>query len=308
MAVSRRSVRSREEEEDDEVDEEPEERPRRRRPRDEEPEDEERPAKRKRRPRDEDDDEDDEPPKRRRRARSEDADEEEERPRKSRRRARDDDDEDEDDDERPKRPVGSVRKGWKGHKENKEKGGDYPDELKVTNQPELVKFLQDEPFVSYRQHWVDNPPNGIRKKSWTCLEDKCPLCDLGDRPRTLTSFNVLHISTGADPENKILVLGNKAVGQLEGFASDPKTGPLDRLYWAISKSGKNQQTAYNFRPVKERDLEEDWDIEPEEVEEFIEDAMDRLYDHTSVQVPSRKQLKEIASGLTDDDDDDYEDD
>lgn len=232
-----------------------------------------------------------------------------EKPRKSKRAVSRRDDDDDDDDDQPRRPKGSVRKGWKGHQENKAKGGDFPEELKIDGNPTLVKFLEDEPFVSYRQHWVDNPPNGIRKKSWTCLEDDCPLCDLGDRPRTLTSFNVLHISTGGTPENKILTLGNKAVGQLEGFASDDKTGPLTRLYWAISKSGKNQSTAYNFRPVKERDLEEDWEVDPADLEDLIEEAEERLYDDSAVQVPTKKQMKEIAQGLVDDDDlDDDEDD
>jgi hypothetical protein len=270
---------------------------------DDEPEEEDRPR-RSRKARDEETDEEpEERPRRSRRSRDEDDDEEEEKPRRSRRaRDEDDDEEEEDDEEKPRRPKGSVRKGWKGHQENKAKSSDFPEELKIEKDPTLVAFLEDEPFVSYRQHWVDNPPNGIRKKSWTCLEDDCPLCDLGDRPRTLTSFNVLHISTGGEPEVKILTLGNKAVGQLEGFASDPKTGPLSRLFWAISKSGKGSSTAYNFRPVKERDLDEDWDVDIEDVEAAIETADDKLYDESAVQVPTKRDLKEIAQGLTEDDD------
>lgn len=283
MPVARRRVRD----EDEELEED--EAPKRRRPRDEDDEPEEKPRKR-RAARDDDDDGDDEerPAKKKRRARDEDEDDEE-------------DDEDEDGESR-KRPVGSVRKGWKGAKENQLKGGDFPDEMKITDEAELVKFLEDEPFASYRQHWVDNPPAGIKKKSYTCLEDDCALCDMGDRPRTLTAFNVLHLSTGGAAENKILILGNKAVGQLQGFADDPKTGPLDRLFWAISKSGKKQSTAYNFQPVKERDLEEDWEIDPEDVAQEIEDAQDRVYDHTAIQVPTKRQLRELVEGLLDEDD------
>lgn len=195
-----------------------------------------------------------------------------------------------------------IRSGWGGHRANKELGGDYPEELKIGTERELVKFLEDEPFASYRQHWVDNPPNGIRKKSWICLGDDCPLCDLGDRPRTLTAFNVLHINTGsATPENKILTLGTKAVGQLEGFANDPTSGPLPRLYWAISKSGKGTSTAYNFLPVKERDLAEDWDVDPLTDDE-IADGEERGYDIASIPSNTRKQLQEIADGIADGDD------
>jgi hypothetical protein len=208
----------------------------------------------------------------------------------------------EDEDDEP-RGSGSVRKGWEGHKANKAKSGsgDYATEFKVDSAPDLIKFLQDEPFASYRQHWVDNPPAPIKKKSWTCLEDACPLCELGDRPRLLTGFNILHLNTGGEPENKVMFLGVTAVSQIESMATDDKTGPLTRLYWAVSKSGKGQKTAYNFQPVKVRDLEEDWDIQPLEDAE-IEAAEAKVYDHTVVQIPTRKQLKEIAAGLVDDDD------
>lgn len=285
MPVTRRRVRD----EDDETEEEPEERPRRRRAAaEEEPEEDERPA-------------------RRRRARAEEE-PEEERPRKRRSRARDDDDDDDEGTPR-KRSTGSVRSGWKGAKENKAKGGDFLEDAKIEKEPDLFKFLEDEPFASYRQHWVETPPAGIKKKSWICIEDGCPLCDLGDKPRMLTSFNVLHLSTGGAPENKILTLGNKALGQLEAFATDPKTGPLTKLFWAISKSGKNQSTAYNFRPVKERDLEEDWGIEDlDEVEDAIEDAMEKVYSVEDLNIPSKKQLREVSAGLTDDYDDDEDDD
>jgi hypothetical protein len=281
MPVTRRRVRD----EDEETDEEAEERPRRRAAAEEDDAD-ERPAKR-RRARDDDDEDDDE------------------RPRKGKFRGPRDDDDD-DDEDRPKkgkRPVGSVRAGWKGVKENKSKSSDFHEDLKITGEPELVKFLEEEPFASYRMHWVDTPPAGIKKKSWICIEDDCPLCDLGDRPRMQTAFNVLHISNGGTPDNKILTLGNKAVGQLEGFASDDKTGPLPRLYWAISKSGKNQSTAYNFRPVKVRDLEEDWDVDPDEIEGYIEEAEAKAYTFEDLQIPTRKQLREVSAGLTDEDDD-----
>lgn len=300
---SRRS--SRDEDPEDDEDERPS---RRSRSRDED-EDEDRPRSSRRRLNRDEDEED--PPKRRSSRREEPEDEEEERPR-SRRRSRDEDEEedkprgrrrardDEEDEEERKPRTSSVREGWDGYKTNKAKGGDFPEELKITGDPELIKFLQEEPITSFRQHWIDNPPGDIRKKSWTCIEDDCPLCDLGDRPRVFTVFNVLHLSTGGDPENKILQLGTKATGQLLNFAEDRKTGPLPKHYYAVSKSGKGTSTAYNFRPVKDRDLEEDWEIDPLTDDE-LDEAMEGLYDKSIIQVPSRKQLRELAQGLTDDD-------
>jgi hypothetical protein len=260
----------------DEDDEERDERPRRSRSRDDDEEDDDRPRRR----RDRDEEDEDERPKRRRDR--DDDDEGDDRPR-SKRRARDDDDED--DEEPEERSRKEIRSGWSGFKEGKSKHSDFP---------------EDDPFATYHQHWIDSPPNGIKKKSWTCLEDDCPLCKMGDRPRLLSLFNVIHLSTGGDPINKVMELGVKAAGQLLNFAEDRKTGPLSKMYYAISKSGKGQQTAYNFRPVKDRDLEEDWEMEPLSDDE-LDEAMEHLYDKKIVQRPSRAQLKELAVGLSADD-------
>jgi hypothetical protein len=271
---------------------EPDERPRRR-AREEEPEDE--PVTRRRRVVAEEEP-DDEPPARRRRPRDDDE-EPEARPRRSR--PRDDEDEPEDAVERSK--TSSVREGWSGYKENKSKGGDFAEELKVGKEKDLIKFLEDEPFTSYRQHWVENPPAPIKKKSWTCVEVDCPLCDTGDRPRLFTAFNILHLNTGADPENKILLLGTKATGQLLNFSEDRKTGPLTKMYYAVSKGGKDTSYAYTFQPIKDRDLIEDWDMDPLSDEE-LDAAEAQLYDKSIVIIPSRKQLRELADSMMDDED------
>lgn len=298
-----RPRRSRDEEDDederprrssrrDERDDEEDERPRRaRRDRDDEDED-DRPRSR-RRERDDEEDEDERP---RSRRRERDDDDDDERPARRSRRDRDDDEEDDED----AKTRSTIRAGWDGFRDQKSKFSDFPENLKITGDPELLKFLEDGPFANFHQHWIDAPPNGIKKKSWTCIEVDCPLCGLGDRPRLLTLFNVLHISTGGDPVNKVLELGVKAAGQLLNFGEDEKTGPLSKLYYAVSKSGKGQQTAYNFRPVKDRDLEEDWDIDPISKAD-IADAKEQMYDKSVVQRPSRAQLKELAKGLSDDD-------
>lgn len=330
MGVVRRARRDPDEEPEDERptrrrprdddDEEPE-RPRRKARRDDDEEDEEeRPPKRRSRSRDDDEDED-EPPRRRRASRDEE--DEDEEPPKRRSRSRDDededeppkrrrkasrDDEDEEDEEgnletrRPK--SSSVRKGWKGYKETRAQSTDFAEELRVTDDPDLVKFLEDEPFAVYRQHWIDHPV-GTKKKSWTCLaktkDDKCPLCDIGDRPRALSAFNVLHLNTGGDPENKILVLGNKAAGQVENYANDDKTGPLTKMYYAISRSGKGQSSAWNFQRVKDRDLEEDWGIEPLTKAE-IREALEQVYDESTIYIPSYRDMKMQADAAVDEDD------
>jgi len=279
-----------------------------RRPRREEPEEEERPARRSRReePEEEErprrrasrDDRDDEPEERRpaRRPRREEP-EDDERP--ARRNAREDAEEEENlETRRPQKS--SLRKGWKGYQETKAKATDYAEELRVTDDADLIKFLEDEPFAVYRQHWIETPV-GTKKKSWTCLEDPCPMCDIGDRPRQLTAFNIVHLTTGGAPENKIIVLGNKAAGQLKNYAEDEKTGPLTRLYYSVSRSGKGQSSAYNWRPVKDRDLDEDWQIEPLSDDE-LDDFFDHRYDDSTIFIPSRRDMQAQADAAAGEDD------
>jgi len=198
-------------------------------------------------------------------------------------------------DEEERRPV---RKGWGGARRVKEMGGDFPEGLTLeAGEPVLVKFLEDEPFVSYRQHWIEREG----KKSWTCLEDDCPLCDIGDRPQSKFCFNVLLLSEG-EPVVKVWTVGSRVLSTLEAHHQDKKTGPLTKLYWEIKRTGKGTKSSTNLQGLKERDVEEDW----EDVELLDDDVLEKYrkqcYTDETVQVQTRKQLKEIASEIADDDD------
>lgn len=246
-----------------------------------------------RRPRDEEPEDDED-------FKAKDEDEEEERPRRgvsrgvksatssTRRPARSRDKDD--DDDAPKRPV---RKGWGGARRVKEMGGDFPEGLGLDDEPVLVKFMEDEPFVSYRQHWIEREG----KKSWTCLEDDCPLCDIGDRPQSKFCFNVLLLSEG-EPVVKVWTVGSRVLTQLETFHKDKKTGPLGRLYWAISRTGKGTKASTSIIPVKERDLMDDWELEPLD-DDVMEKYQKQGYTDEAVQVQTRKQLREIAKEVAD---------
>lgn len=187
--------------------------------------------------------------------------------------------------------------GWGAYTKQKSESGDFPENLKITDEQVLVKFLDDEPFVVYRQHWIER----AGKKSFNCLENGCPLCDdLGDRSRLQVCFNVVDLS--GDPEVKIWTVGTRVAGQLKAFSQDKKTSPLNKegLYWGVSKTGKGSKTTYTITPVKERDLAEDWDLEPltaDEVEEFEGQA----YGPDTVQYQTKKQLREISDEILGDD-------
>lgn len=224
----------------------------------------------------------------------------------SSRRGRDDDDDDDEDKEAAKaereaRRGKSVRSGWSGYKQTKAEAGDFPENFSPDAEASLVAFLEDEPFADYRQHWIERPG----KKSWTCGNDDCPICDVGDRPQVKVAFNVA-VLVGEAWENKVWTVGSRVAGVLENYASDKKTGPLSThdpmIYWDIRKTGKAGKSQTSVNPVKERDLGEDWGVDPLS-EEDLAAMREGMWDASAVQVHTRKQLKEIADELADGDED-----
>ncbi|MCA1783609.1 MAG: hypothetical protein LC679_15975 [Intrasporangiaceae bacterium] len=307
-----RPRRKRRPRDDDEDEEEEEERPRRRKRRDEEDDEDESPRRRKRRPRDDEDDEEDEEEERpRRRKRRDEEEDEDESPRRRKRRPRDEDD-DEDDEEEEDRPRRSKKggksskkkgrgsnrnSGWGGYDNVKSQSSSFADKFMVTKLKgeALIKFLDDAPFDSYGLHWFDDLEG---KKGWLCLEsvgeDRCPGCDLGDRPSPNALFNVLALDDDGDWNLKVIAAGTRLTGQIQGLA-DGKGG-LTGPYFSVMAGPKGSGTG-NFQRVKERDLEEDWDIEPlddDEIDEWLED----LHVLADVeQVPSYKDFKEAVRDL-----------
>lgn len=256
---------------------------------------------------DEDDDEDDKPRRGSRRGSStkssgrgrssrrsrDDDDDEDEKPRRRRNRAKDDDEEEE---ERPKRKSAS---GWDGYEENKVSSGNFPDRLEIeTGDEVLIKFLDDGPFAVYKMHWL-NWRDG--KKSWNCLDkDGCPICDMtGDKPRQQALFNVVEFPEDDDPRLVVWTTSQTTAGTIRDL-SKSKSGPIDRddVYFSVTRSGKGKKTKYTLQPIKERDLEEDWEVQPlteEELDAFYEEA----YDDEIVYWNTKRELREIAEEMLD---------
>jgi hypothetical protein len=285
---------------------------RRRSSRDEEEEREERPTRR--RSRDDDNDRDERP--RRGRSRDRDEEPEEERPSRGRRsRSRD-----EDEDERPRRrsrgredeEKGSRRRGTSGFgsyssKKRSSGGGDFADDFKPKHDtPTLIKFLDAEPFDSYNQHWIDDMPKGERK-SYVCLDDEeyfgstdCPLCDIGEKAKTYALFNVIDLSNPRKPEVKVWSASPAVADFLERASKEKKSSPINRedLYWDVELQSKGKRYNWVLTPVKERDLGDDYDmdpLEPDEIDEFSQDLHD---DRSAVtKVDSFDDLQELADDL-----------
>lgn len=200
---------------------------------------------------------------------------------------------------RPARKV-SLR-GWDAVEEQKKRGGNskFADVLQVTDQPQIIAFLEDEPYACYREHWVKRDG----KQSFFCHGDECPLCEvITDRkPQLRALFNVVSFADG-DPKVVTLRAGRQLVDLITDWAESKRTSPINRedIYWAISRietgTGANKRYQYKLTPVKKRDLEEDHGIEPLTDQERAE-LMKQLTTEESVYIDSIEDLEELAAEI-----------
>ena len=202
--------------------------------------------------------------------------------------------EEEDENEFPERSS-VIQVGWAAAKKAAAKAvKSYASDFKFTEDVQLIKFLGTEP-MTFDQHWV----NRTGKRSFVCLgSERCPLCKRGNRPESKFAFSVVTLSD-EEPSVQLMTVGIRLCKQFEKLDSDTKTGPLDRLYWAVSKSGQGTKTSYSIMPVKERDLAEDWDLDPSDVAALLKTF--KPLGTESLRISSLEELKEIALDLPDED-------
>jgi hypothetical protein len=177
--------------------------------------------------------------------------------------------------------------------------GDFAQEFKVSEKPQLFRFIETAPVAGYRQHWITRKG----KQSFTCVEDDCPLCDdLGNKPQAKFVFNV-GVYVDESWVNKILVTGSRLAKQIKGFNEQKGTSPINdsKIYWTISKSGKGTDTTYSLLPQKARDLEDDLDATPADEDELTGLEDDAYTYDDVVQFQARSELQEIADEVADGD-------
>jgi len=189
----------------------------------------------------------------------------------------------------------TVQAGWgaaDAFLKPKREAGDYPTDFRFGEQQQLVRFLEDAPFIVYEQHWIDRTEG---KRSFVCLGDDCPLCTiLGDKPRAKFAFNVLVLSE-EEPNVQILTAPPTLARQLRAANDDPRRGPLTKFYWSISRQGSGPQTTYTLDRVRGSDLAEEWDLDPEKIEVLASSAV--MHDETAVYKNDRTELLTIARSL-----------
>lgn len=196
---------------------------------------------------------------------------------------------DEDDDERPSKAAGA---GWRAYKRTKENApSKWEKVFKVPDEGEsLIKFIEDAPYVSFLQHWADWRGKG-KQQSFVCLQDDCPVCEV-DTPSARIRFNILNLD-GDEPVNMVFEVGITLADTLQKYSDDPKIGPLTKGYFAVGKTGGKKKTT-NIRPIKERDLKEDFDFDPPLDREEVEQFRKKMWDVDSLRIATRRELAEVA--------------
>jgi hypothetical protein len=189
-----------------------------------------------------------------------------------------------------------IQSGWDAAEKSAQPSGDYPVELKFNDgEFQVIKFIdQNGPFAIYKQHFLTQKTSG--KRSYVSLGANDPLCvKLGSRPEEKKAFTIANLSAPGGPQRQMLIASSRLYKSLHA-AQFSMQGPLTNNYWAISRSGKQQATVYNVNPVKPRDLQEDWNIDPAEAEKFIASVVP--FDKSAIKMPTWDELEMVASALS----------
>jgi hypothetical protein len=201
----------------------------------------------------------------------------------------------EEDSENATPKVGTtVQQGWDAADAllKSDNSTDFPSDFKFSDEPQVVKFLEDGPFRVYEQHWIERPKG---KKSFVALEENDPFVDiLGNKPRPRFAFNVLVLSAEA-PSVQILTAPPSLARQIKKAHDDERKGPLSKEFWEISRLGTGPTTQYTLNFVRGRDLAEEWKLNLDEVNELVANAVPFTAD--VIRETPRSEMLEIARSL-----------
>lgn len=190
----------------------------------------------------------------------------------------------------------AVGSGWDAAEKLHTPTGDFPVDFKHSEEIQVIKIIDTNgPFATYKMHFLSQK---VGKKSYVCLKSSgndCPLCTiLNHKPEDKRAFTIVNLSAEGGPQRQVLTATPRLYKTLHAAHFSPQ-GPLDKNYWALSRSGVKQTTVYHLNAVKARDLDEDWHINQAEAEAFV--ASVEPYDSSIVRENSYNELLEIAQEL-----------
>lgn len=176
--------------------------------------------------------------------------------------------------------------------------------LAVSKEKQIIHFLDDEPAVRFKRHYVGGRYQNCPDSLGVLEGDlKCPLCEKGHAPNPAYMINVVNVSEGADNEGnwetKTFTFGTEVHNQLLSFLEEDKYDPInqEKWYWHVFQTGGgNERKSTKIMPLKARDVQEDYGIEPLSEAE-LDAAAEKLYDEKSIFAPYVSALAKIAATL-----------
>lgn len=174
--------------------------------------------------------------------------------------------------------------------------------FRVGDDSEVIVFLEPENFTYAMRHWVRYLDDSGQQQTRVeyCLEDDCPLCDIGDRPKATAFFNVVDLTiptkvlvweATADPTAAIQKEFNKLAKRKQNLSDDG-------LYWVVSREKKsNGFYSYSVDKLTEEDLLAEWpSLKPLSPAQRAA-LRARAYDEDYVQLKERDELAEFVDTL-----------
>jgi hypothetical protein len=174
--------------------------------------------------------------------------------------------------------------------------------FRVEDDSEVIVFLEPENFTYALRHWVKYIGEDGKEATRTewCLEDDCPLCDIGDRPKPVAFFNVVDLAV----PNKVLVweASSDPTGVIQKefnkLAKRGKELSDDELYWVVSREKKsNGFYTYSLDKLTEDELATEWkSLKPLGTAQR-ESLRHRANDESYVEYKDRQALQDFVDSL-----------
>lgn len=211
----------------------------------------------------------------------------------------DEDDEDEDEDG-PGERVGMATSGWGGAKEMG--SSDFIKNLDFKNEAEMDgktryfigKFMDEEPYANVKIHWLNDRKG---KRSFICVGDDCPLCEVGADVKAEFRFNFA-VFTDGDPILRSWSAGWKIYRKIESLAQSRLTSPLPRRIYLATRTGeKFNEIQYDVARINEDEIADSYpDIYVPSAEE-IEALTGYTLDDVKKEYSTMEELEEIAAEI-----------
>lgn len=191
-----------------------------------------------------------------------------------------------------------LSSGWSSDKPAPvSKGGDRPDRFTVPDDGTevLIKFLEEKPFTSFFQHWI---PTDVGKRPFACLVKDCPLCNRGDRAKSVDYLNVIEIADDNQHSLKLWMASPDPSAAIKEKMASKRSSPINRedLYFLVSKrAGSNGVPSYTVDVIKAADLGEVGKVALTPAEVASYDGKVWTREVAKNQVKSRDELRLLAS-------------